>query len=236
VNSAVVLLASANDDHPTGLANRSDQVGRNFMNHNCSAVLALHPWRRNPSIYQKTLYFNDFYDSDGAGGPPLGNVQLLGKVSGTILAAASGLPLPVARWIAARSVDFYAMSEDLPHPESRVTLKDGTIVLDWRRSNWQAHLALVARLKALLRQAGFPIVLSSPFDRRTPSHQCGTARMGDDPTASVVDANCRAHDHVNLYVVDASVLPSSAAVNPALTIAALALRAADHIATRELAA
>jgi choline dehydrogenase-like flavoprotein len=146
------------------------------------------------------------------------------------------LPGWVANWIAARSIDLYAMSEDLPDPNSRVTLHQGQIKLDWRRSNWQAHLLLVARLKHLLRRAGFPIVLSRAFDRRTPSHQCGTARMGNDPATSVVNSFGRCHDHANLFISDASVLPSSAAVNPALTIAALALRAADHIAKTEWAA
>ena len=121
------------------------------------------------------------------------------------------------------------MSEDLPNPESRVTLRGGQIVLDWKRSNWAAHLALVARLKQVLRRAGYPITLSKAFDRRTPSHQCGTARMGVDPAASVVDPMCKAHDLENLYIVDASVLPTSAAVNPSLTIAALALRTAEHL-------
>jgi len=109
-------------------------------------------------------------------------------------------------------------------------------VLDWKRSNWQAHLALVARLKSVLRRAGYPIVLARAFDRRTPSHQCGTARMGADPATSVVDGFCRSHDHPNLFITDASVLPTSAAVNPGLTIAALALRAADHIRQTEFAA
>ena len=135
----------------------------------------------------------------------------------------------MARIIAARSFDFYAMSEDLPNPESRVTLKGGQIKLDWQRSNWQAHERLVETLKQKLRQAGFPIVLSRPFDRRTPSHQCGTARMGSDPSTSVVDSFCRSHDHKNLFICDASVLPTSAAVNPSLTIAALALRTGRHI-------
>lgn len=229
IQSAALLLASADEGNPAGLANRSDQVGRNFMNHNCSAVLALHPFRRNTSIYQKTLMVNDFYLTGGPGGAPLGNIQLLGKISGPILASSSPLPLPVANWIAARSVDLYAMSEDLPNPDSRVTLNRDRIVLDWKRSNWDTHLALVARLKKVLRRAGYPIVLSSPFDRRTPSHQCGTARMGHDPTTSVVDTFCQSHDHPNLYITDASVLPTSAAVNPALTVAALAIRAAGHI-------
>jgi choline dehydrogenase-like flavoprotein len=236
VNSAVLLLRSASKGWTNGLANRSDQVGRNFMNHNSSAVLAVHPWRRNGAVYQKTLLFNDFYLSGGPDGAPLGNVQLLGKISGRILAAAGGVPGPAAGWLAGHAVDFYAMSEDLPDPRSRVAVAGERIVLDWRRSNWEAHEVLVAKLKAVLRRAGFPVVLSRAFDRRTPSHQCGTARMGTDPGTSVVDAVCRSHDHPNLFVVDASVLPTSAAVNPALTIAAQALRSADHIRRRDLAA
>lgn len=229
VNSAVLLMRSANDDFPAGLANRSDQVGRNFMNHNTTAVLALHPLRHNRAVYQKTLMINDFYLSGGPGGAPLGNIQLLGKISAPILAAAAPTLRPVAGWIARRSVDFYAMSEDLPDPESRVTVCGNRVVLDWRRSNLEAHAALVARLGALLRRAGFPVILSRSFDHRTLSHQCGTARMGRDPGASVVDRYCRSHDHPNLFVVDAGVLPTSAAVNPALTVAALALRCADHV-------
>ncbi len=232
VQSAALLLASANEGNPNGLANSSDQVGRNFMNHNCSAVLALHPLRKNRSVYQKTLMVNDFYLKDG-NKPPLGNIQMLGKITGPILAASSKLPKPLANLIAARSFDFYAMSEDLPNSESRVTLKNGQIKLDWQRSNWEAHERLVNALKRKLKAAGFPIVLSQPFDRRTPSHQCGTARMGIDPTSSVVDRFCRSHDHKNLFIVDASVLPTSAAVNPALTIAALALRAGRHMTETE---
>ena len=235
VQSAALLLRSANDNCPTGLANRSDQVGRNFMNHNCSAVLALHPLRKNRSIYQKTLMLNDFYHGTNAR-PALGNVQMLGKITGPILAATTPMPRWIAHWVAARSFDFYAMSEDLPNPDSRVTLKNGQIRLDWQRSNWDAHLQLVQELKRVLRQIGFPVVLSKAFDGRTPSHQCGTARMGQDPATSVVDSHCRSHDHPNLFIVDASVLPTSAAVNPALTIAALALRAGRHITQTEFAA
>jgi choline dehydrogenase-like flavoprotein len=237
VQSTVVLLASANDASPNGLANRSDQVGRNFMNHNASAVIAVSPWFTNDSVYQKTFGFNDFYLSDGDGGLPLGNVQLLGRVSGKILK--SNMPL-MPEWaldqVSRRAIDFYAMSEDLPSPDSRVRLDGARIVLEWQRTNWQAHLGLVRKLKHVLRRAGFPLVLSKPFDKRTPSHQCGTVRIGSDPATSPLDPFCRAWDHPNLFVVDASFLASSAAVNPSLTVAAQALRAADHITKQDLAA
>ncbi len=236
VQSAALLLRSADATYPTGLANSSDQVGRNFMNHNTSAILALHPFRKNPSIYQKTVMLNDYYLTGGKADTPMGNIQMLGKITGPILAATTRLPGPLARFIAARSFDFYAMSEDLPNPDSRVTVDGDQISLDWQRSNWDAHLDLVAKLKAKLRLAGFPIVLSQAFDRRTPSHQCGTARMGSDPSRSVVDIYCRSHDHPNLFITDASVLPTSAAVNPALTVAALSIRAARHILETELKA
>jgi len=233
VHTAALLLRSADDAHPSGLANRSDQVGRNFMNHNASALLALAP-RRNRSVYQKTLQINDWYLTGGPQGEPLGNVQLLGRVTAPILAAQTGLPTPLSRLLANHALDFYVMSEDLPQADSRVTIKGADIVLDWRRSNWEAHLALVARLKAALRRAGYPVLLSKAFDRSTPSHQCGTARLGDDPASSVTDPFGRSHDHPNLYICDASLLPTSAAVNPSLTIAALALRLADRI-TQEVA-
>ncbi|MDG3579109.1 GMC family oxidoreductase [Rhizobium sp. YJ-22] len=236
VQSAVLLLRSANDNHPTGLANASDQVGRNFMNHNSSAVLALSPTYRNDSVYQKTFGFNDFYLSDGNGGPPLGNVQLLGRVSGKILKGnMPSMPEWLLDRISAHAIDFYAMSEDIPHPESRIRVDGERIVLQWHRTNWQAHLDLVAKLKSVLRAAGFPLVLSRAFDKRTPSHQCGTVVMGREAAKAPLDIHCRAHQHPNLFVVDASFLPTSAAVNPSLTIAAQALRVADHIASTELA-
>jgi choline dehydrogenase-like flavoprotein len=230
VNSAALLLRSE-------AANRSGVVGRHFMNHNCTALLAVDPRRRNDAVYQKTLGLNDFYFGDTSGGPPLGNVQLLGKVTAPVLRAnLPRVPLPALRWLARHSVDWYLMSEDLPDPESRVRLDGGDIVLDWRRTNMTGHARLVKRMRAVFRAAGYPLVLTRPFDRRTPSHQCGTVRFGTDPAASALDPFCRAHDHENLFVVDASFMPSSAAVNPALTIAAQALRTADHIVRSGFAA
>jgi choline dehydrogenase-like flavoprotein len=236
VNSAALLLRSASEACPEGVANRSGAVGRHFMNHNCTAMLAVDPRRRNDSVYQKTLGINDFYLDDGKGGPPLGNVQLLGKITAPVLKAnLRWVPDSALAWLARHSVDWYLMSEDLPDPDSRVRLDGRSIVLDWRRSNMTTHRHLVARMRELFRAAGYPIVLARPFDRRTPSHQCGTIRFGVEPTTSALDPLCRAHDHPNLFVVDAAFLPSSAAVNPALTIAAQALRVADHMISMRFA-
>ena len=235
VQSAALLLRSANKTNPNGLANSSDQVGRNFMNHNASAVIGFSPFFKNDAIYQKTFGLNDFYLSDGEGGPPLGNIQLLGRVSGAILKSnVPFLPEWILNPICGHTIDFYAMSEDVPNPESRVRVDGDKIILQWQRTNWAAHLQLVAKLKSVLKAIGFPVVVSKPFDKRTPSHQCGTVRIGVDPAQAPLDVFCRAYDHDNLFVVDASFLPTSAAVNPSLTIAAQALRVADHIRTREL--
>ncbi len=235
VQSSVLLLRSANDRFKTGLANASDQVGRNFMNHNATAVIGVSPRFKNSAIYQKTFAFNDFYLSDGKGGPPLGNVQLLGRVSARILKGS--LP-QVPEWmldlVTGHAIDFYAMSEDIPNPESRVRVDGDRIILQWQRTNWAAHLALVAKLKEILKSIGFPIVLARAFDKRTPSHQCGTIRIGNDAATAPLDTFCRSYEHRNLFVVDASFLPTSAAVNPALTVASQALRVADHIASTDL--
>ncbi len=227
--SAALLLASANADHPSGLANRSDQVGRNFMNHNLTGMVAWNPLRRNRTVYEKTIHINDFYLTGGPNGEPLGNIQMLGRITGPILAGEAGLPLWLARHIADHSIHIMAMSEDLPDPNSRVLWINGEVVLDWRRTNTRAHDLLVKRLAKAMRRAGWPIVLSRGFPKSKPSHQCGTARMGTDPASSVVDKDLRAHDLDNLYIADASVLPTSAGVNPSLTIAALALRLGRHL-------
>ncbi|MDG4891512.1 GMC family oxidoreductase [Mesorhizobium sp. M1A.F.Ca.IN.022.07.1.1] len=226
VQSAALLLRSANAAHPRGLANGSDQLGRNFMNHNTTAMLAIDPRSANTSVYQKTLAFNDFYNADPETGFPLGNVQLLGHITGNILKAnAPLLPRWLAGLIARNCYGWFLTSEDLPNPESRVTVQNGRIVMHWVRSNMGAHELLIRRTRGVMRRAGFPIVLTRTFGRKTTSHQCGTARLGSDPETSVVSPDCRSHEIANLYVTDASVLPTSAAVNPALTIAALAIKA-----------
>ncbi|MCY6382290.1 GMC oxidoreductase [Hoeflea prorocentri] len=223
VQSAALLLKS-------GIANSSDYVGRCFMNHNATAMIALDPRFRNDAVYQKTFGINDWYLSDGNGGKPLGNVQLLGRVTPDILKIqVPQLPMFAARWVSGHALDLYLISEDLPDPESRVVLKNHRVQLIWRRSNLTAHRQLVAKTRKTLRKAGFPVILTRLFDGRVPSHQCGTVRMGNDPATSVLDPQCRSWDHPNLYVTDASALPTSAAVNPALTVAALSLRAAETI-------
>ncbi|MBX3598203.1 MAG: GMC family oxidoreductase [Rhizobiaceae bacterium] len=231
INSAAILLRSGS------LANSSDQVGRNFMNHNASAMLAVHPFRRNDSVYQKTLMLNDYYLSDGMGGKPLGNVQLLGKINGDILKAnVRSVPKFALDFMAGHAVDWYLMCEDLPNPESRVLVDGKGIILQWQRSNLESLERLTRVMREHFRAAGYPVVLNRPFDRRTPSHQCGTIRMGNDAAMAPLDPYCRSFDHKNLFVVDGSSLPNSAAVNPSLTIAAQALRVADHIRQTELAA
>lgn len=235
INSAALLLRSGDGK---GLANTSDQVGRNFMNHNCSAMLAINPFRRNDSIYQKTLMLNDYYLTGGRDGLPLGNVQLLGKINGDILKANAPKWAPrfALDFMAGHAVDWYMMTEDLPNPESRIMVDGRGIIMQWRRSNMEALSGLEAKMRAHFKAAGYPIVLSQAFDKRTPSHQCGTIRMGTDPAKAPLDVYCRAFDHQNLFVVDAGFLPTSAAVNPALTVAAQALRVADHIVAKELTA
>jgi choline dehydrogenase-like flavoprotein len=231
VQSAALLLRSKSKTHPTGLGNSSDQVGRNFMNHNTTAMLTIDPRAPNTSVYQKTIGFNDFYNADNAYGFPLGNVQLLGRITGNILKA--NFPVPAPGWftnlMARYAYGWFLTSEDLPSAESRVVVRDDRIVMNWVRTNMRAHEALIAKTRAVMRQAGFPIVLTHTFGRKTTSHQCGTARMGTDPKNTVVDLDCRSHDVENLYVTDASVLPTSAAVNPALTVAALAIKAGKSI-------
>src|SRR5882672_6380775 len=237
VNSAALLLRSINPGHPRGLANSSDVVGRHFMNHNCTGLMALHPTKVNPTKFPKTLSINDYYFGDadqGGAGPPLGNLQLLGKISEPILRGAmpAWTPRAVRKWIAEHSVDWYVMSEDLAHRDSTVRVNpDGTIDLRWRRTNMKAHQAWVRKASRIIKRCGYPVVLTKPFTMATPSHQCGTVRFGTDPATSALDPYCKAWDHDNLYVVDAGFFPSSAALNPALTIAAQALRVGHHLRT-----
>ncbi len=236
VNSAALLLRSASGSHPDGLANSSGQVGRNYMVHNNTALMAVDPRHRNATVFQKTLAVNDFYLRGPDWPYPLGNLQMLGKLQAGMLAAAQPLvPRPILQQMARRSVDWWVMSEDLPDSDNRISLdSSGTIRVHWRPNNRVAHRRLVAAAGRMMRAAGYPLVLTQTMGIETNSHQCGTARMGTDPGRSVLDPFCKAHDLDNLYVVDSSFFPSSAAMNPALTIAAQALRVADQLVKRPL--
>lgn len=224
-NSAALLLASGNADHPGGLANSSDQVGRNFMMHNNAHIACMDLDRRNEVVFQKTLTVNDWYH-DGGDGKPLGSLQLLGKVQGIMMKSwATRIPLAALDVFAARSVELLVMTEDLPDPENRVTLtRDGGIRVTRRAVGTSTHAVLLRKAKKLMRGAGYDIIGVQPFDISMNSHMCGTLVAGADPARSVLDPFCRAHDLTNLWVLDSSFFPSSAAMNPALTIAAQALR------------
>jgi choline dehydrogenase-like flavoprotein len=231
VNSAALLLRSANATQPDGLANSSGLVGRNYMVHNNSALMAIDPRRCNPTIFQKTMAVNDYYFKGPDWQYPLGNLQLLGKLqAGMLIAAKPMVPRFILQGMADRSVDWWIMSEDLPDPENRITLTPaGGIRVHWKPNNRVTHEKLIQAACRLMRAAGYPLVLVQRMGIETNSHQCGTLRFGDDPKTSVLDPLCKAYDLENLYVVDSSFFPSSAAMNPALTIAAQTLRVADHL-------
>jgi len=228
VNSAALLLASADDKHPRGLANSSDQVGRNFMMHNNAHIVAVDLNRENDVTFQKTLSVNDWYH-DGGHGYPLGSMQLIGKVQGLMMKAAAprGVPGAVLNQVARRSVEWLIMAEDLPSRDSRVTVDGaGRITTARVARGVRTHRRLLERAKRLLRSVGYDAIFTQQFDISMNSHQCGTVVSGTDPATSVLDPWCRTHDIENLWVIDGGFFPSSAAMNPALTIAAQALRVA----------
>lgn len=247
-NSAALLLSSHSDLHPRGLGNSSDQVGRNYMFHATSAVVSISSTPFG-APFPKTLCVNDFYFGDDAGDfpYPMGQIQMLEYMTGQTVEGQLAdmvppdfIPDHLSDQLATHMVSFLAMSEDLPDPDNRVTVgPDGRIVLSYTFGDLSGHQRLVDKLEMGL--AGFVQSQHTLFEPRFQidqllplygtAHQCGTLRMGHDPRASVVDANCKAHDLDNLYVSDASVFVSSAAVNPTLTIVANAMRVGAHILT-----
>src|ERR1700741_845004 len=241
VNSSALLLRSANDSHPNGLANGSDVVGRHYMGHINSVLMALSKCP-NPTVFQKTLAINDFYLGSKDWEYPMGHISFVGKLDADTLKA--GAPAIAPGWtldlMAQHSLDFWLTSEDLPDPENRVTLdRDGNIVLSYTPNNGEGHKRVIRRLEYLLQHIDghAHLVPRNLFvGNRIPlagvAHQNGTIRFGHDPKTSALDPSCKAHDVDNLYVVDGSFFVSSAAVNPALTIMANALRVADHLKAR----
>ena len=241
INSAALLLRSATDRHPNGLANGSDVVGRHYMGHVNSVLLAISK-SPNPTVFQKTLGVNDFYFGDDDFKYPMGHISFVGKLDAIALSAGAPAIVPgmTLDLMAKHSLDFWLTSEDLPDPDNRVTLdRDGNIVLSYTPNNDEGHKRLIKKLEHLLQHLDMHphLVPRNLFvGKRIPlagvAHQNGTIRFGNDPKTSALDANCKAHDVDNLYVVDGSFFPSSGAVNPALTIMANALRVGDHMLER----
>ncbi len=238
INSAALLLGSADERHPNGLGNSSGLVGRNLMFHNNSSLIAISK-DPNPTVFEKTLGINDWYYGDGEWDFPLGAMQMLGRSD----AFTMSLDAPDAEDpadLAAHSLDFWLTTEDLPRPTNRVELEaDGRIRLTYTPTNLEAHARLNAKFRGLLdamrcrdEVIGKHTYLGGRLGISGVAHQNGTVRFGTDPTTSVLDTDCRLHDVDNVYVVDAGFFPSSSAVNPTLTIIANALRVADHLRTR----
>ncbi|MGO9823092.1 MAG: GMC oxidoreductase [Solirubrobacteraceae bacterium] len=245
-NSAKLLLASGNDTHPSGLANGSDQVGRNYMFHNSQAVLALSR-EENPTVFQKTLGVNDFYLKGNEDFEfPLGNIQMVGKSQAPMFRGEKpGETRFAPTWsleeVARHAVDFWLSTEDLPMPENRVTLaRDGNVTISYTASNNEAKERLYDQLKEMLADLGMHhghllphhAYLKNEIPVAGVAHQAGTCRFGSDPASSVLNEDCRAHELDNLYVVDTSFFPSIGAVNPALTAIANAIRVGDHLLER----
>jgi choline dehydrogenase-like flavoprotein len=249
INSAALLLRSTSDKHPRGLANGSDVVGRHYMGHVNSVEMAISKCP-NPTVFQKTLGVNDFYLRSKEWEYPMGHISFVGKLDGETLKAGAPPLTPgfTLDMMASHSLDFWLTSEDLPDPNNRVTLDgEGNIVLSYKPNNEEGHKRLIAKLKDLMNQqtkcpehghnCHVGLFARSLFvGQRIPlagvAHQNGTIRFGSDAKTSALDANCKAHEVDNLYVVDASFFPSSGAVNPALTIMANALRVGDHLLAR----
>jgi choline dehydrogenase-like flavoprotein len=248
INSAALLLRSASDKHPRGLANQSDMVGRNYMGHTNSVLMAISRCP-NPTVFQKTLSVNDFYFGSPEFEFPMGHISFVGKLDAETLRAGAPAIAPgfTLELMAQHSLDFWLTSEDLPSSDNRVTLnRNGEIVLSYNPNNLKAHEQLKLKLEHLLNhqicgahggdchQGLFSrsLFLGQRIPLAGVAHQNGTLRFGDDPKTSVLNRDCRAHEVDNLYVVDASFFPSSAAVNPGLTIMANSLRVGDHLLQR----
>ena len=245
LSSALLLLRSGSDAHPAGLANGSDQVGRNYMRHNMSIVMALLK-EPNRTVFQKTLALSDYYLKADDWDYPLGLIQMCATSHGEQIRGEAPLPhlmalvpeLPFEK-LAEHSIDFWLQSEDLPRPENRILYDGDRVVLDVRQNNLEAATRLKQKLKQMLVPMGaWPALLerSLYLGKDIPlsgtAHQAGTMRFGVDPALSVLDLDCKAHELDNLYVADASFFPSIGAVNPTLTIIANALRVADGIKAR----
>ena len=238
VNSAALFLRSANEMHPDGLANSSDQVGRNLMLHHNGCLVAF-TRKKNDCVFQKSLGLADFYHGADDSKFPLGEIQLMGRNDPDTILWMGETLFPGKSYDELRemSIDFWLTAEDLPDAGNRVTLRDdGSIRVNYVRNNYTAYEKLKEKLKRIFEKLGemdphYKDVKWGGYDLDITgmSHQNGTLRFGLDPKTSVLDLNCKTHDLENVYVVDASFFPSCGAFNPALTIAANALRVGDHL-------
>jgi choline dehydrogenase-like flavoprotein len=240
----LLLLRSANAVHPNGLGNGSGLVGRHYMRHNQSVLMALMR-EPNDTVFQKTLALSDFYFGAEDWDYPLGLIQMCATSHGAQIRA-EALPAWL-EWVpkmpfeemARHSMDFWLSSEDLPDFRNRICYDGARVVLDVRESNGEAHRRLRKKLEQCLNAAGAlpflherSLYLGKNIPLGGTAHQAGTARFGTDPATSVLDLDCRTHELDNVYLADASFFPSIGAVNPTLTIIANALRVADVIAAR----
>lgn len=247
-----LLLASQTAALPQGLANRSDQVGRNLMDHPVQLSWALsddpvYPYRgplstsgienlRDGDFRRERSAFRIEIGNDGwrwpTGAPTtaaaeLADTGLQGHAMKTAFANANAHHLRLS-----------SLMEQEPDPDNRVTLdatqRDMYGVplphINYRISDYVRHglkQAQQAHTDIFKRLNGTQVKHASEFFGA--GHIMGTTRMGSDPQTSVVDASLRSHDHHNLYMVGASVFPTTGTANPTLTIAALSLRAVGAI-------
>jgi choline dehydrogenase-like flavoprotein len=221
VNSARILLRSASRAHPDGLANGSGLVGRGLMVHNHIDVVAAVTEPRH-TTFPQTLAINDFYLGGRQGRWPLGSIQVPGGAGEAAIA-------------------FRLTTEDLPLPANRVTIdaRDRVSVAHVPTGDGAARL-LYRSLRTMLSATklivpdsfAMPVPRQPDRDRVIRADYAGTCRFGHDPVTSVLDVDCRAHELDNMYVVDASFLPSIGAVSPALTVMANAIRVGEQLAAR----
>lgn len=249
INTAALLLRSANDRHPAGVANSSGLVGRHLMKHVLGSVIGVSSFRTNPTRFQKSLSLFDYYWGEPGFGFPMGQIQTLGKVSRAELEGSEAVYAPLdIEFVARHSVDWWLTAEDLPDPNNRIRVdREGRIVVEYAENNGEAFDRLMTRWSGVLKEigcgchllpngryfnAGGVTTFANKLGIQGLGHQVGTCRFGEDSATSVLDLNCKAHDLDNLYVVDGSFFVSSAAVNPTLTIIANAIRVAEHLKSR----
>ena len=247
INTAEILLRSATEHHSRGLANGSDQVGRNLMKPQLTSIIQLAA-EPNSGRYPRSLGITDYYWGDSNVSFPLGSIASGGGVLQDALFAESPPVLSLVtklmpnfglEQLAARSVAWWAMSAVLPDPHNRLTLRGNHLQIHYLPNNREAHDRLVYRwidtLKLVENDPACHVVKPAPTHPRGEApltvmgSVCGTCRMGSNPATSVVDLNGRAHELSNLYIADASVFPSCPAVGIGLTVIANALRVGDHV-------